>query len=77
MDSQQLVVLSWRCGVQVVREASVRALGLRPFDVQIMGGVVLHEGVISLSAFPTACSVRAVAGSPPGGGAGPAPQHQP
>lgn len=33
--------------VQVVREASVRALGLRPFDVQVMGGVVLHEGVLS------------------------------
>lgn len=29
----------------MVREASVRALGLRPFDVQIMGGVVLHEGM--------------------------------
>ncbi|MEM1299559.1 MAG: preprotein translocase subunit SecA [Pseudomonadota bacterium] len=31
----------------VVREASVRALGLRPFDVQIIGGQVLHEGNIS------------------------------
>ncbi len=29
------------------REASVRALGLRPFDVQLMGGVFLHEGNIS------------------------------
>src|SRR3989338_2007376 len=31
----------------VVREASKRAIGLRHFDVQIAGGVVLHEGKIS------------------------------
>ena len=31
----------------VVREASVRVLGLRPFDVQVIGGVVLHEGKIA------------------------------
>ena len=31
----------------VAREASRRALGLRPFDVQIMGGIVLHEGRIA------------------------------
>jgi preprotein translocase subunit SecA len=30
-----------------VREASKRALGLRPFDVQLIGGMVLHEGNIS------------------------------
>ena len=30
-----------------VREASKRALGMRHFDVQIMGGVVLHEGKIA------------------------------
>ncbi|MGY6708193.1 MAG: preprotein translocase subunit SecA [Rhizobiaceae bacterium] len=30
-----------------VREASRRALGLRPFDVQLIGGMVLHEGGIS------------------------------
>jgi len=30
-----------------VREASVRALGLRPFDVQIVGGLVLHQGKIA------------------------------
>jgi preprotein translocase subunit SecA len=30
-----------------VREASVRVLGLRPFDVQIVGGVVLFEGRIA------------------------------
>ncbi|MCL6473021.1 MAG: preprotein translocase subunit SecA [Firmicutes bacterium] len=31
----------------VVREASKRVLGMRHFDVQIMGGVVLHEGKIA------------------------------
>jgi len=30
-----------------VREASKRVLGLRPFDVQLIGGMVLHEGSIS------------------------------
>jgi len=30
-----------------VREASVRTIGLRHFDVQIIGGVVLHEGRIA------------------------------
>jgi preprotein translocase subunit SecA len=29
------------------REAARRALGLRPFDVQLMGGIVLHEGDIA------------------------------
>jgi len=31
----------------VVREASVRTLGLRHFDVQLIGGMVLHEGKIA------------------------------
>ncbi|KAF5842058.1 chloroplast-associated SecA protein [Dunaliella salina] len=31
----------------VVREASWRVLGLRPFDVQLMGGIILHEGQIA------------------------------
>src|SRR3712207_6028338 len=31
----------------VVREASRRTLGMRPFDVQVMGGIALHEGKIS------------------------------
>ncbi|MCA1739362.1 MAG: preprotein translocase subunit SecA [Actinobacteria bacterium] len=31
----------------VVREASRRTLEMRPFDVQVMGGIVLHEGKIS------------------------------
>jgi len=30
-----------------VREASVRTLGMRPFDVQIIGGIVLHNGKIA------------------------------
>ncbi|MBX5476532.1 MAG: preprotein translocase subunit SecA [Clostridia bacterium] len=31
----------------VVREASKRVLGMRHFDVQILGGIVLHEGKIA------------------------------
>ena len=31
----------------VVREASVRTLGMRPFDVQLIGGMVLHQGDIA------------------------------
>ncbi|MDB3992361.1 preprotein translocase subunit SecA [Gammaproteobacteria bacterium] len=31
----------------LVREASKRTLGLRPFDVQLIGGIVLHNGNIS------------------------------
>ena len=30
-----------------VREAAKRTLGERPFDVQLMGGIVLHRGMIS------------------------------
>lgn len=30
-----------------VREASKRVLGMRPFDVQLIGGMVLHDGMIS------------------------------
>ncbi|WP_300540559.1 preprotein translocase subunit SecA [Maricaulis sp.] len=30
-----------------VREAARRALGLRPYDVQLMGGMVLHQGSIA------------------------------
>lgn len=30
-----------------VREASKRVLGMRPFDVQLMGGIVLYEGKIA------------------------------
>ncbi|GBG68259.1 hypothetical protein CBR_g2809 [Chara braunii] len=31
----------------IVREASWRVLGLRPFDVQLIGGMVLHDGQIA------------------------------
>jgi preprotein translocase subunit SecA len=31
----------------LVREASKRSLGLRPFDVQLMGGVSLHQGKVT------------------------------
>ncbi len=31
----------------VAREASVRTLGMRPFDVQLIGGIVLHQGKIA------------------------------
>lgn len=31
----------------MAREASKRVLGLRPFDVQLMGGMILHEGQIA------------------------------
>jgi len=31
----------------VVREAAKRSLGLRPFDVQLLGGYILHQGNIS------------------------------
>ncbi|MDD9912320.1 MAG: preprotein translocase subunit SecA [Alphaproteobacteria bacterium] len=31
----------------ITREAALRALGLRPFDVQLMGGIILHQGKIA------------------------------
>jgi len=31
----------------VVREVSVRTIGLRHFDVQMIGGIVLHKGIIA------------------------------
>jgi len=31
----------------VVREVSKRTIGLRPFDVQVIGGIVLHQGKIA------------------------------
>ena len=30
----------------VVREASTRVLGMRHFDVQLMGGIILHQDVL-------------------------------
>ncbi len=31
----------------LVREASERAIGLRPFDVQVMGAIALHKGMVA------------------------------
>ncbi len=31
----------------VCREMSIRKLGMRPFDVQLLGGIVLHQGRIA------------------------------
>ena len=31
----------------VVREAAKRVLGMRPYDVQLIGGMVLHEGAVA------------------------------
>ncbi len=31
----------------LVREAARRTVGLRPYDVQILGGIVLHQGRIA------------------------------
>jgi len=31
----------------VVREAAIRTLGMRPFDVQMIGGIVLHQGRVA------------------------------
>src|SRR5438552_15133067 len=31
----------------VVREAARRSIGLRPFDVQLVGGIVLHQAKIA------------------------------
>jgi preprotein translocase subunit SecA len=41
--SEDLLVESFA----VVREASYRILGLRHFDVQLIGGLILHEGNIA------------------------------
>jgi preprotein translocase subunit SecA len=30
----------------MAREAAKRTIGLRPFDLQLMGGIALHEGNI-------------------------------
>ena len=43
----------------IVREASKRVLEMRHFDVQLIGGMVLHEGPVSYThlTLPTICSV--------------------
>ena len=62
----------------VVREASKRVLGMRPFDVQVMGGIVLHEGDIAemktgegktlVAVMPMYLNALAGPGRPPGDG---------
>ena len=67
--------------MQVVREASRRVLGLRPFDVQLIGGMILHAGQIAemrtgegktlvavLPAYLNALSGKGVQARPPLGG---------
>lgn len=44
---QSMMSPSFPILLQVVREASKRVLGLRPFDVQLIGGMILHEGQIA------------------------------
>jgi preprotein translocase subunit SecA len=47
----------------VAREASWRVLGMRPYDVQLMGGIVLHQGRIAemiLSGMPVPVSLIAM-----------------
>ncbi|MDG1480513.1 MAG: preprotein translocase subunit SecA [Myxococcota bacterium] len=31
----------------LVREVSVRTLGMRPYDVQVLGGIVIHQGMVA------------------------------
>lgn len=45
----------------LVREASERMIGLRPYDVQMIGGVVLHEGKIAEMSTGSGKSLTAVA----------------
>ena len=35
------------CGGCACREASTRSLGLRHYDVQLVGGMALHEGKLA------------------------------
>src|SRR5437588_5959082 len=45
-DGESLDDLLYEC-FAIVREASKRTLGLRHFDVQMIGGMVLHDGAIA------------------------------
>ena len=42
-DLEDLLIPAFATG----REAARRVLGLRPFDVQLIGGIVLHRGNIA------------------------------
>src|SRR5205807_9484110 len=45
-NGESLEELLYEC-FAIVREASKRTLGLRHFDVQMIGGMVLHDGSIA------------------------------
>src|SRR5437588_12224876 len=45
-DGESLEDLMFEC-FALVREASKRSLGMRHFDVQMIGGMVLHDGAIA------------------------------
>src|SRR5437588_2058033 len=45
-DGESLDELLYEC-FAIVREASKRTIGLRHFDVQMIGGMVLHDGAIA------------------------------
>src|SRR5579875_2591178 len=45
-DGEPLDDLLYEC-FALVREAGKRAMGMRHFDVQLIGGMVLHDGAIA------------------------------
>ncbi|MBV8956785.1 MAG: preprotein translocase subunit SecA, partial [Solirubrobacterales bacterium] len=45
-DGEPLDDLQFEC-FALVREAGRRSMGMRHFDVQLIGGMVLHKGMIS------------------------------
>jgi preprotein translocase subunit SecA len=45
-NGERLDDLLYEC-FGLVREASKRSMGMRPFDVQLIGGMVLHDGAIA------------------------------
>ena len=47
LEKQRPVLDDIARGLAVVREAGKRVLGMRHFDVQLIGGMVLHEGQIA------------------------------
>ena len=45
--TRRVTVINVWYALQVVREGSKRVLNMRPFDVQLIGGMILHEGEIA------------------------------
>src|ERR1700757_4142694 len=45
-EGESLEELMYEC-FALVREAGKRAMGMRHFDVQLIGGMVLHDGAIA------------------------------